>query len=327
MLMAKKHHYVPVTYLKNFTDEPGQLTVFRKDDPTRPFLSKPEAAGFEKHYYSQWSPEGERDTDKLETLFSTAEGHWPAIVGALRDRKASFPDMHQLIVFISLTAVRGPAFRDAAELLEAYNTLEDLKILNEMGELPPPPEHIPNLFEKLRVAIDPQVSLLAMAKEMKNVAALLQGMYFDVLHDRTGRGFLTSDNPVIYFDPRIAGARQRPYGIAGPHGPAEFYMPVTHGMALRGRRRPIRSDVGHRDVDDLRKIREINRLVARYAYHSVFARDTSWQNLITQYAGNSPVLDFEARIVGSRRQRHWAMTFGPRPVKPKWTRDENDGAA
>lgn len=325
--MAKKHHYVPVTYLKNFTDEPGQLTVFRKDNPMRPFLSKPEAVGFEKHYYSQWSPEGERDTDKLEALFSAAERYWPMIVAALRERKASFPDMHQLIVFISLTAVRGPAFRDAAELLEACHILEDVKILNEMGELPPPPEDFPNILEELRVSIDPQVSLWAMALEIANVGNLLRGMSFDVLHDRTGNGFFTSDNPVIYFDPTTTGPQQRPYGITGPHAPVELYMPLTHSMVLRGRSRPKRPDLGHRDLDDPRKIRKINRLIARYAYRSVFARDTSWHNIITQEAETSPVLDFEARLVGSRRQRVWAMKFGPRPTKPKWSRDENEEPA
>jgi hypothetical protein len=35
--MAKRHHYVPVTYLRNFTDASGHLLVFRKDEPERPF--------------------------------------------------------------------------------------------------------------------------------------------------------------------------------------------------------------------------------------------------------------------------------------------------
>lgn len=56
--MPKRHHYVPVTYLKNFCDGSGQLQVFRKDDPARPFRQRPESTGFERYYYSQFDDEG-----------------------------------------------------------------------------------------------------------------------------------------------------------------------------------------------------------------------------------------------------------------------------
>ena len=114
--MPKRHHYVPVTYLKNFCDGSGQLQVFRKDDSARPFRQRPESTGFERYYYSQFDDEGTRDDDRLEAIFSEIETKWPTIVTALANREAMFEAAPHIITFLGLMRVRVPAFRDPAEL-------------------------------------------------------------------------------------------------------------------------------------------------------------------------------------------------------------------
>ncbi|WP_423325039.1 DUF4238 domain-containing protein [Sphingomonas sp. 4RDLI-65] len=114
--MPKRHHYVPVTYLRNFADASGHLQVFRKDDPARPFRQRPESTGFERYYYSQFDDDGASDDDRLEAIFSEIETDWPAVVAALANREAMFAAAPHIITFLSLTGVRVPAFRDSAEL-------------------------------------------------------------------------------------------------------------------------------------------------------------------------------------------------------------------
>lgn len=104
--MAKRHHYVPITYLRNFTDSSGKLLVFRKDEPGRPFAQRPESTGFERYYYSQIAHDGTRDDDRLEGLFSNVETPWPTIVEALLRRETMFDAAPHIITFLALMRVR-----------------------------------------------------------------------------------------------------------------------------------------------------------------------------------------------------------------------------
>lgn len=81
----KRHHYVPVTYLEGFTGGGSRLQVYRCDAGGDPLSLAPNNIAFENYYYSQMSPEGERDDHRLEDLFSSeVETHWPAARAAAR---------------------------------------------------------------------------------------------------------------------------------------------------------------------------------------------------------------------------------------------------
>lgn len=174
--MPKKHHYVPVTYLRRFTDGDGLLWVYRKDDPSRPFRQRPESTGFENHYYSQVGDDGVRDDSRLEALFSEMESPWPATVEALADRQRVFATASSIILFLALMRVRGPAFRDAVEIHLSNVVRVQAQILNDAGRLPPPPAGHEDLFEKMQIAIDPHQSLVAMADALSTIGEFLAGL-------------------------------------------------------------------------------------------------------------------------------------------------------
>ena len=225
--MPKKHHYVPVTYLRRFTDAGGLLWVYRKDDPSRPFRQRPESTGFETHYYSQLSEDGVRDDSRFEALFSEMESPWPAIVDALAARERVFPAASSIIPFLALMRVRGPAFRDAAELHLSNVVHVRAQILNDAGRLPPPPEGHEDLFAKMEIAIDPHQSLVAIADGLSTIGNFLAALSYDVLHNESGVPFLTSDNPVMYYDPSLTDRQMLPYTVRPPHGRVELLFPVT----------------------------------------------------------------------------------------------------
>jgi len=315
--MAKRHHYVPATYLRQFVDANGQLLVYRKDDPARVLRQRPETTAFERYYYSQIATDGVRDDDSFETLFSQLEGRWTPIVDALRRREAMFPDAGNLVTFIALMRVRGPAFRDMVELQLGKIVHTEMMTLERAGEIEPPPMGLS--LEDIIVAIDPHRSLMALAEGLKSIGGLLETLHFDVLHNETGIDFLTSDNPVLYYDPRVPHSRLRPYTIAGPYAPTELLFPIAPDMLIRGRLRPRRSDIGHRSLADARKIVRINRLIARFGYRSVFARGAGQEKLILETAALSPVPKF-FRVAHPQGGfvTITQMVFGPRPEKPRW---------
>ena len=76
----KRHHYIPIAYLNQFTDESGRIYAYRKDEPEIPLYVKPDNIGFERYYYSQPLPEGGQDNNKLENFFSEDESTWPSVV-------------------------------------------------------------------------------------------------------------------------------------------------------------------------------------------------------------------------------------------------------
>jgi hypothetical protein len=317
--VPKRHHFVPVTYLRNFVDASGHLRVFRKDDPARPFRQRPESTGFERYYYSQYGDAGERDDDRLEGLFSKIETHWPAVVAALANRAPMFPAAQYITTFLSLMRVRVPAFRDSAELHLGHLVHTEALCLHAAGKLTPPPDDFPDLIDKIQVTIDPQKSLEMMAQALDDIGKLFGTLSFDVLHNATDRAFLTSDNPVIYYDPRIRALAMRPYTIPRDASRVELLFPVSATMVLRGRTRPRRSDIGHRTISDRRTISRINRLICRFGYRTIFATDLREALLIKSTAELSPVVQFD-RMPAPQGGYHsfGRAIFGPRPDKPKW---------
>ena len=315
--MPKRHHYVPITYLRNFADASGQLHVFRKDDPARPFRQRPESTGFERYYYSQFDDAGARDDDRLEAIFSEIETSWPTIVAALANREVMFEAAPQIITFLSLMRVRVPAFRDPAELHLGHSVHTQALLLHAAGKLPPLPDGFPDLMEKIQVTIDPQESLKMMAEALNDIGKLFAALSFDVLHNATNQLFLTSDNPVIYYDPRVPALAMRPYSIPQDASRIELLFPVSSTMLLRGRTRPRRSDIGHRAISDRRTISRINRLICRFG--TIFAADTREAPLIASTAALSPVAQLDR--VPAPQGGYYSFgqfIFGPRPDKPKW---------
>lgn len=309
---------MPVTYLRGFTDQHGYLQVYRKDAPSAAFRQRPEATGFERYYYSQMDDEGTRDDDRLEALFSAVETDWPPIAAGLASRRPRFAKASQLIVFLGLMRVRGPAFRDAVELQLAQMVHMQAKALQRAGQLPPPPAEFPDLLDHVQVAIDPQRSLIAMAETLSGIGEMLGRLSYEVIHNTSAMPFLTSDNPVIYFDPSRPVRSRYPYTIR-PGGRVELLFPVSASMLLRGRSIPMHADIRHKDVADARQIVRFNREIARYGYRFVFAPRTGMENIIGANAAVSPVVRFDTVPTPEGGSYHFSqMIFGPRPNKPKW---------
>src|SRR5438270_635779 len=72
----KRHHFIPITYLKEFSDNIGKIFAYRKDNPQTALYLRPDAIAFETYYYSQPLPDGGRDNNTFENFFGTLESTW-----------------------------------------------------------------------------------------------------------------------------------------------------------------------------------------------------------------------------------------------------------
>lgn len=324
MQQTKRHHYVPKAYLKAFCDDEGKLHVYRKDAPTQPLHQAPDATQFRKYYYSQPTPHGGQDNNTLETAFSSIETHWPETVAKLHARDNVNDRLQNIFQFIALQRVRVPASRDMAELMLAQTVKDTMRSMLASGKIPPLPQGLEDLPNQVQVAIDPHTSIHSMVPMLNSMGKLFSLIGLVAVHNNSGVPFITSDNPVLWFDPSLPFDEQRPYTLQ-PRGPVFLVFPVSPKLALIGstQYRELFGTHGlqHSDVPDEGMVYAINSQICRFAYEAVITPEAGWEALIAKYAGVSPVHEAVNIPMAKGMATMHRMTFGPRAAKPKWTRN------
>lgn len=322
MQQTKRHHFVPKAYLRAFCGEKGQLLVYRKDEPTKPFRTSPDGTQFHAYYYSQPLPGGGRDNNTLESFFSSVEQDWPETVARLHRRENVNDRLSNIFEFMTLQRVRVPAARDVIEAALARTVKDTMKIMLANGTLPPPPpglEELPNLAE---VAIDPHRSIHAMAAQIQGMGKLFSRIGLSAVHNSTGRPFLTSDNPVIWFDPSVAFEEQHPYAVDPIDGPVFLLFPVSPRLALIGSTENKASfgehGLLHGDMAGGEQVALINAQICRFAHEAIIANGPGQEEIVEEFAELSPVHDaFSVPLAMGIATVH-RQVFGKRRPKPKW---------
>jgi len=323
--MAKKrHHYVPKAYLKSFCDDEGKLYVYRKDEPEKVLHLSPDNTGFHKYFYSQPTPEGGVDHDKLEDFFSEYEAKWPDIVKKLRARENVNDRLGDIYAFIGLQRARVPAARDACEKLLAETVKATTRQMAAAGALPLPPKGFENILDQVvDVAIDPHQSIHAMVHIIKGIGELLDKIGIGVLHNKTDAPFLTSDNPVIWFDPSLPEGEMRPYSVQ-LDGDIVLMFPVAPDLMIYGhstkREQFARHGLCYGELGDVKIVEEMNRQICRFAYETVFASKSGFCELVKTCADTSPVIRTEAIPAPNGQFLLSQSVWGSRTRKPKWPR-------
>lgn len=322
MQQTKRHHFVPKAYLNAFCDSKGRLLVYRKDGPPEPLHVAPDATQFRRYYYSQPTPEGGRDNNALEELFSTIETDWPETVAKLHRREDVNDRLEGIFAFMALQRARVPAARDAVEAMLAHTVKDTMRVMLATGELPPPPPGLEDLPNQVQVSIDPHRSIHAMVAIMQGMGTLYSMLGFSAVHNETARPFLTSDNPVLWLDPSLPFNEQLPYTI-NPHGGAVlFIFPVSPKLALIGSTEYQKTfgeqGLLHSDVPNEAWVGLVNEQICRFAYEAVIAPAPGQEQMIAQYVGVSPVHEAIALPAGQGVATIHRQVFGPRVSKPKW---------
>lgn len=316
----KRHHYIPKAYLKAFCDDTGKLYVYRKDDPNKAIPLSPDNTGFHKYYYSQPKPDGEKDHNALEDFFSTIEAKWPRIVDQLHRRQNVNDSLEDFFMFMALQRVRVPASRDVSEKLYAERAMIATHQLDATGQLPPKPAGFEDILDRVEVSVNPHQSIHAMVTVAQGTGQVFDQIGFCAIHNKTNVPFLTSDNPVIWFDPSVQDADLRPY-VLRPGGLVVFIFPVSPSLIIYGdsssRDQFASEGLGIADLPDTRFVEAINRQVCRFGYQAVFAQKPGQERLIQEHAALSPVVSFD-RAAGKSGPVSFQMIFGKRERKPKW---------
>lgn len=288
MSHPKEHHTVPRVYLENFTDDDGRLTVYskRREQYLRP---TPQKALVRYYYYSQPVDGIDRENHDIETkLLHDLEDAYPALYESLLHKKENV-DLEVLFQTLLMIRSRSPSFREAFEL-----GLADLVDSFRRG-LPKPqvPDEIsakyPDIWNQIVVSIDPHRSLCAMAHYITEYARCIIDCSYAIWHAPKGCEFITSDNPVIWYErsersvgnvvyPRISNRRTR------------VIFPLNKQKILYGRLRRDREPYLRLDEKELSRqaMREINELQLGCAWDDVVGNIKLPQESRKKYSLVSP---------------------------------------
>jgi hypothetical protein len=317
----KRHHYVPKAYLRSFCDDFGKVLVYRKDDPSKGISLSPNNTAFHKYYYSQPTPDGGTDHNALEDCFSKIEEKWPGIVIRLHRQEDVNDSQEDIFQFMALQRVRVPASRDVVEKIEGERTKVIVRRLDAEGKLPPKPKGFEDILDHVEAPINPHLSIHAMPRIIKGIGQVFSRIGIGVLHNKTAIPFLTSDNPVAWFDPSIPELNLKPY-VLKPDGPIVLLFPVSSSMLIYGHtsilKRYVAEGLGHADLPDAGFVEMINRQVCRFGYQAIFAQKMGQEKLIQKHAELSPTVRFDKIATGKDQRVIFEMVFGKRERKPKW---------
>ena len=325
MYMEKKrHHFVAEAYLAAFCNGDEKLCVYFKDKAGDFQFIRPNAIAFEKFYYSQPLPTGGRDNNSIEDFFSKIETRWPPLVQKIESHESlSRDDKITLLEFVILHRVRVPAARDAAEKMLAERVKMETLRLVDSGAVPPPPESLGNLVDTLRVAIDPHMSMHAMVGMAEGMSEVFNAIGFEILENHTSQEFITSDNPVVFFDPTVSLSLIEPYNINRSRLEIEFMFPITPRLMLWGHS-VLKGTAGQynsvprRNLTDKAFVERANMLAVRFGYRCVFSSTCDHRPIVERFAGRSPVTSAAHLRTDRGRALHVRSTFSKRQTKPKW---------
>ena len=193
------------------------------------------------------------------------------------------------------------------------------------GSLPLPPLGLDDPLSQVNVSIDPHQSIHAMAAMMQGMGTLYSMLGFAVIHNATTRPFLTSDNPVLWFDPSVSFDAQRPYTIDTNGGPGLLFFPVSPTVVLVGATEYHgtfkQHGLVHSDAPDVEWVDFVNEQVCRFAYEAVIAQSAGHEELIAKYIDISPIHEAIALPMAKGMATIHRYAFGPRVAKAKWRDD------
>lgn len=230
--------------------------------------------------------------------------------------------LENIFQFIALQRVRVPAARDAIEAMLAQTVKDTMMAMSANGELPTAPPGLEDLQSQVKVSIDPHKSIHAMVAMMQGMGELYSMLGFAAIHNLTTRQFLTSDNPVLWFDPSLQFDLQQPYTINPDGGPVFLVFPVSPKLAIVGsteyKQTFVKHGLLHSDVVDEAWVGLINAQICRFAYEAVIAQSSGYEEEIAKFSEISPVHEAVALPMKKGIATIHRQVFGPRVAKPKW---------
>ena len=248
----KKHHYIPVFYLKGFTNSDGCLWVYDKEGAYL-FPSSPEGIAYDKNYFSFTGTEGGKVTETVENAMAALEGESAKVLKKIHNNELLVEqERFSFAYFVASMLLRAPNFRNniqsaTAEMIKHLNTFmasnkekfeqtmgwyekdtgEKVDVANEdfcQWMLNP---------ENYSVSVDSEYAVGMALSLIEKPAMIFFNMKWMFLIAPDSFKFLTSDNPLSYLDLTI-DSRTLYRGVGLTNKNIEVTLPLSKDILAFG---------------------------------------------------------------------------------------------
>ncbi len=237
-------HYIPKFYLRGFTI-PGtdKLWVYDKNKPA-PRKQSPAKVAKEKYFYSDW---GQGETDNtLEDTLAKIESAVAPILRRLETQDVAFADREERYVFgrfVSFLAFRTRQFNRHFHIL-GQNIIKTRMInhfekkgglgvvveeFNRKANMRTTPGRFLDSFNKIKIKPRKGSFQVVMAKAALQMIPYFCSMNWIFVRSTGDDYFVTSDAPVVFFDPKNNDSSFKP-GILQKN--VQIYFPVNRQLCL-----------------------------------------------------------------------------------------------
>lgn len=308
MVRRKRHHYLPIFYLKGFIDPDHSpfLWIYGKDKEDIIKTNVVNAA-VRGDYYAFTTPEGSKDSDTLESALSAIEGHSAPVIQKLRNRELlSEEDKIHFASVMSLMYVRVPSFREnieksMEEIIKKFSVImashkegfeaSVRQMEKETGkEIGMPIEEMRKFMLECEydIKVAPEISLMGieMAKHFAAIFCHMQWFFFTATTDYK---FVASDNPLSIYDPTLKPGSF--YGIGLLNKEIEIVFPLSSDITCLGiwkenQRYPGLKEGRFHDGNNA-IVKAFVRRTVRSSYEYVFAsrRSRLFHRLVKEHIG------------------------------------------
>jgi hypothetical protein len=250
--MKDRHHFVPQLYLRPFADPASrQGELWRYGPGFAPQLKAPKSIAWESKFYDVSGELPEEDND-VEDWFAEIETIAAPHLEKLRQGSLDLDPQEraELGTFISLLSTRTRAHREFVNtLVSKMHVLAVMKTLETEGGLEDLIEEVAAhdgerldpavVRQALQAVVDGSVRIEQTSKawtikeifeNAKALDALVSEMDWNLLKAPADTPFLTSDNPVIVFDPN-RGSNPKGYK---PSKNTQLHFPISPSYLLVG---------------------------------------------------------------------------------------------
>lgn len=308
----KRHHFIPVTYMNGFCGPTGKIYAYRAEDPTKPLHVDPRGIGYQNYYYSQPLPDGDRDDHQFEDFWNKIETVWRGTLLALRHKELNYEISFNTLGFATMMRTRVPAAREFHETLMATTLRLEVKALAAIDRLPRELLRYKDELDTVPIGVNPQRTIVSMTNDMRRFGDVCCKMGFEIIHNESDINFVSSDNPVCYFDPTVHNSNYAPYDVGNE---VELYFPLDTKTLLRGSHkiRPFNIISRHRVTREKAFARKINYTIAKFSYRLLLSDSRVNDELAQEYSALSPIAEIEVSGPNTALIVKYRNAFGPRP--------------
>lgn len=286
MSIPKRHHYLPQSYLKEFSNDDVVWLFDRKKEEIR--AQKIIDTAVISNFYSIEKPDGTKDL-QIEKQLAKIDALIPNLIKSLRSRSILSEKERGEICFIAaLFLSRTPDFREESNEMESalikkiaqgmYQNLESVeKSMRELEKktskpLNVTPEKLHEVMSKgqFSVKINQNRGIERMVDFVSSISNTLTRLNMLILHAPRKSGFLTSDRPFVILPPQDTRyiAAWGGVGILTPG--AQKYLALSSDMTL------VFGDLGteFNHLDLIRdRVKTVNAVIGNMASRFLIGRD------------------------------------------------------